>query len=87
MLEQAKFVGVRWISQKYDEASLIIWSPQHSDFEGPMEINVCKPWGFFSSLMVKLIQGGGNILLSFLKTMDIVHFISDIYFLWRQGNE
>ena len=46
MLEQAKFVGVRWISQKYDEAGLIIWSPQHSDFEGPMEISVYKPWGF-----------------------------------------
>jgi len=42
---------------------------------------------FFSSLMAKLIQGGGNILLSFLETMDMVYFILDIYFLWRQGSE
>ena len=27
--------------------------------------------------MAKLIQGGGNILLNFLKTMDMVHFILD----------
>ena len=37
--------------------------------------------------MAKLIQGGGNILLSFLKTMDMVYFILDFYFLWRQGSE